>query len=426
MSARAMPPLVGMLHARLAGLQRALLPEHGAHIPEGAAYLNTRLLKLITLARVIVVLIGLTAIGLAMQRGLTISPLSFAGIVASLVLISWAGILHTGLGSQPTQGHLLIELSFDIVLLTVVLSLVGLNTPFDFIFLLPLVFGAAAFSGWRLVALFMMASLGWITVHYFDDNLSVGYPGEVLEHIVLGGVVAFFAFAVAGAARKHERILSGHRERAITALGQEAKGMVATQAAHALSTPLGTMAVIVADLREGRIPEEERDAALETLVRQIAHCKLQLSGLLQSTGVDRGEGAYRTNVFEILNEIREECLLHYPNGSVEILRPDAGDEPRDTLMEISLFNALAGIVKDLLREPPHVAELSTAWDPLGVVIEVRRGGVKQARAINPRRQERLAVLAAILERHAGTLATGPGERIVARLPYADALSTNSQ
>lgn len=426
MSSRAMPPLVGILWSRLTGLHHALWGENHMHFAESTAYLNERLLRLITLARMMVVVMGIVAIGLAMHHGLAISPLAFAGVIACLVLISWSGIVHLGVRSHPTEGHLLLELSFDIVLLTVVLSIVGLNTPFDFLYLLPLVFGAVAFTGWRLVLLFLMAAGGWITIHVFDDDLPIGYSNEVIEHIVIGALVGFFVFAVARLTRKHERILSGHRERAITALGLEAKGMVATQAAHALSTPLGTMAVIVADLREGRIPQEEHDVALDTLAKQIANCKLQLSGLLKSAGVDRAEGAYRTNVFEILNEIREECLLHYPNGSVEILRPDTQGEPLDTLMEISLFNALAGIVKDFVREPPHLAELSTAWDSCGVAIEVKRGGAKGKRALNPRRQERLAVLAAILERQAGTLTTGPGERIVARLPYADAFSTNTQ
>jgi hypothetical protein len=84
---------------------------------------------------------------------------------------------------------------------------------------------------------------------------------------------------------------------------------------------------------------------------------------------------------------------------------------------------MAGMVKDLAREAPHVAQVSTFWDEQGVAIEVTRGPVEAAQAVrsvmNTRRQERLAVLAAILERHAGSLETGPGERIFVRLPYAD-------
>ena len=383
------------------------------------SYLNNRLLKLITLARLIAVLMGLVAVGLAMERGIGISASSFAGIIAVFLIVTWAGMLHVSYGRNPTQGQLLLEIALDIVLLTIVLSLVARDTPFDYLYMLPLVFATSAFTGWRVVLVAAMVTAGWITIHFFEGERGGAYASAVSAHLAIAAIVSYFAFAVARLSRRHERILSKHRERAITALGVEAKGMVATQAAHALSTPLGTMAVIAADLREGRIPEEERDAALDTLVRQIAACKLQLSGLLQSAGVDRGEGAYRADVFEILTEIREECLLHYPGGSVELRGTAARGEARDTVMEISLFNALAGIVKDFVREPPHVADIATAFDADGVLIEVRGGGGKPARPLNPRRQERLAVLAAILERHSGALTTGPGDRIVVRLPYAD-------
>jgi len=386
----------------------------------GEGYLNERMLRLITAARMIVLMLGAVALALAVNAGASLSGWALAGIASTVVVVAWSAILHLGRQSHPSQAQLLFEIAFDIVLLTVVLSIIGRDTAFDYLYLLPIVFGTCVFSGWRVILVVAMVTLGWVTIHVFDAQPQGGYASAVVTHVAIGGLIAYFVFAVARLARKHERILSGHRERAITALGAEAKGMVATQAAHALSTPLGTMAVIVADMREGRIPAEEHDAALDTLARQIATCKLQLSGLLKSAGVDRGEGAYRADVFEILNEIREECLLHYPNGSVELLRPDCTGAPEETLMELSLFNALAGIVKDFVREPPHVAELKTAWDVCGAVIEIRRGGPRDVpRPITPRRQERLAVLAAILERHGGALTTGPGERIVVRLPYAD-------
>ena len=421
-----MPPLAAHVDARL-----PLPATHSASAQQAAwaddqTYLNKRLLKLIALARALSVLMGLLAVGLTMERGIAISPISFSIVVVALLLISWAGMLHAGYGGNPTQGQLMLEMALDIVLLTMVLSLVARDTPFDYLYMLPLVFAASAFTGWRVFVVGVMVAMGWTTIHALEGNSGAAYASAVSGHLAIAALVSYFIFAVARLARKHERILSKQRERVITALGDEAKGMMATRAAHALSTPLGTMAVIVADLREGRIPADERDAALDTLTRQIAACKLQLSGMLQSAGVDRGEGAYRADIFQILTEVREECLLHYPHGAVELIGAGAAGERRDTLMEISLFNAFAGIVKDLVREPPHVAEIATTSDAQGVVIEIRGGrGAPPARQGNPRRQERLAVLAAILERHSGALTTGPGERIVLRLPYADNATTES-
>jgi hypothetical protein len=361
------------------------------------------------------------------EEGLRISPLIVLGIAAAVALLSWAALLHRRAEKYPTETELFLQVTCDVIVLTAMVSLTDGESPFDYLYLLPLVFAGSIFSGWRMGLVASMVGVGWtaITLAHHQHPYQGVFPLEVGMHLSIGGLVAFCAYAVANIARKHERMLSGHRERALTALGAEAKGMVATQAAHVLSTPLGTMAVLVADLREGGLTAEEEDAALETLAAQIANCKLHLSGLLTSAGVGRAEGAYRANVIEILNEIREECLLHYPGGIVHLLRPSGDDDPPDTVMELSLFNSIAGMVKDLTREAPHIAQVSTFWDEEGVAIEITRGpgeGGAQAAvrsSMNTRRQERLAVLAAILERHAGSLETGPGERIFVRLPYAD-------
>jgi len=392
---------------------------------DARGFLNERVLRLIMLARGAVCLIGLLGVMFDYEEGLRISPLIVLGIAAAVALLSWAALLHRRPGKYPSETELFLQVTCDVVVLTAMVSLTDGESPFDYLYLLPLVFGASIFAGWRMGLVASMVGVGWtaITLAHHQHPYQGVFALEVGMHLSIGALVAFCAYAVANLARKHERVLSGHRERALTALGAEAKGMVATQAAHVLSTPLGTMAVLVADLREGGMTFEEEEAALETLAAQIANCKLHLSGLLTAAGVGRAEGAYRANVIEILNEIREECLLHYPGGIVHLLRPAGDDRPPDTVMELSLFNSIAGMVKDLAREAPHVAQVSTFWDEQGVAIEITRGPVEATQAVrsamNTRRQERLAVLAAILERHAGSLETGPGERIFVRLPYAD-------
>ena len=392
---------------------------------DARGFLNERVLRLIMLARGAVCLIGLFGVMFDYEEGLRISPLIVLGIAAAVALLSWAALLHRRPGKYPSETELFLQVTCDIVVLTAMVSLTDGESPFDYLYLLPLVFGASIFAGWRMGLVASMVGVGWtaITLAHHQHPYQGVFALEVGMHLSIGALVAFCAFAVANLARKHERVLSGHRERALTALGAEAKGMVATQAAHVLSTPLGTMAVLVADLREGGMTFEEEEAALETLAAQIANCKLHLSGLLTAAGVGRAEGAYRANVIEILNEIREECLLHYPGGIVHLLRPAGDDRPPDTVMELSLFNSIAGMVKDLAREAPHIAQVSTFWDEEGVAIEITRGPVDATQPVrstmNTRRQERLAVLAAILERHAGSLETGSGERIFVRLPYAD-------
>ncbi|HEX4943731.1 MAG TPA: hypothetical protein VFV55_05215 [Usitatibacteraceae bacterium] len=110
--------------------------------------------------------------------------------------------------------------------------------------------------------------------------------------------------------------------------------------------------------------------------------------------------------------------------------PEESADPPDIVIELSLFNALAGLMKDFIRDDPHVAHVSAAWDAKDVVI--RLGGAKDSEAdddadekadmpFRGRRRERLAVVAAIVDRHGGTvvLEPGGGRRITIRLPHAD-------
>lgn len=397
---------------------------------EDNAHLNERLLRLCVTARVIVSGAGLAIVADHVAHfAMPVPWLTIAAILFVLALVSFAGIARIRGGAPATETDLMLQIICDVLVLTVVLSLDSdRDTAFDHLFLLPVVLGAYALTGWRITLVVALVVLGWFISEGFGS--SSRDPLEVIANLAIGALVSYFAYAVARLSRRHERFVAGNRERAINVLGAEARGMVAARAAHTLSTPLGTIAVVVADLRQGRIPPAEQDAALETLAAEIATCKLHLSGLLESEGVDRGEGGYRANVVQVLTEMREECLLSYPSGHVKLSWPEESVDPPDIVIELSLFNALAGLMKDFIRDDPHVAHVSAAWDAEDVVI--RLGGARKsdsqdeadAKADVPfrgRRRERLAVVAAIVDRHGGTVVVEPGggRRITIRLPHAD-------
>lgn len=409
-------------------LLRSYLPTRPVE-PNDKAYLFERLLHLVVFSRAVIALAGLGfVVAMAIYADTDIPVFLLAAIMAVVGAVSWAGLARTRSESPVTEGDLMLQVTCDVVILTIVLSLyAGHKSPFDHLYVLPVLLGSHAFSGWRMAAVAIAITIGWTTVSQFALPGPI-YPDTIwiTGHLASGALLAYLAISVAGLSRKHEQILSARREREIAALGAEASSMVAARAAHALSTPLGTMAVLVSDLRGGHIAPAEQESALEMLATQIAHSKAQLTGLLASTGVERGEGGYRADVVQVLTEIREECLLYFPQGRVSLAWPDDSPAPPEIVIEMSLFNALAGLVKDFVREPPHVARVSAAWDAEEVVIRV--GGLRtDGAAVRGRRAERLAVLAAIVDRHAGrvVLEPGGGRRINVRLPHADHHPTSS-
>lgn len=407
---------------RLLMLAREYLPARPVEAGD-KAWLHERLLHLTVFSRAVLGVAGVVfAVAMSLYTDREVPLVSLAAILAVLAAVSWAGIARARNEGTIGEGDFMLQLMCDIVVLTfVLLFAAGHKSPFDHLYVLPVLLGSHVLSRWGMAALAIAITVGWTSVAEFAVR-SPEYP-EVIwvsGHLATGALLAYLAISVAGLARKHEQILAARREREMAAMGAEASGMVAARAAHALSTPLGTMAVLVSDLRQGRMSPAEQQSALETLAAQIALSKTQLTGLLESTGVERGEGGYRADVLQVLTEIREECLLYYPAGRVVLAWPDDAPRAPDVVIEMSLFNALAGLVKDYLREPPHVARVSAAWDADEVLIRV--GGVRSdGTAVRGRRAERLAVLAAIVDRHAGRVVVEPGagRRITIRLPHAD-------
>jgi hypothetical protein len=397
---------------------------------EDKTYLNERVLRTLVLARVILSAAGLMAMGfLAVHSGAEVPVLSAAAILVALALLSWVGLSRAKDGAATTETDVLLQMVGDVLILTLVLALTAArDSPFDHLFLLPVVLSAYALTGWRVGLVLVLIAAGWTVSYQMEGNTVYPPAFDILAHLSVGGLIAYFSFGVARISRRQERILAGNRERVISALGAEASTMLATRAAHTLSTPLGTMAILVADLREGHIPAEEQEAALDTLAAEIATCKLHLSGLLRSSGADRGEGGYRADVVHFLTEMRDDCLITYPGGSVTLTWPEDSPYTPEIAIELSLFNALAGVVKDFVREEPFVANLVASWDVDGVLIRVcgedacaADGRAPEKPTINGRRRERLAVLAAITDRHGGSVSLEPagGRCITVRLPHAD-------
>lgn len=359
--------------------------------------------------------------GTAAMTGAAVSFGAIAALFLVLGVASAVGLLRTSAGQRPTENELFAQIVVDVGVLFAALQLVaGYDTPLDHLYFLPVVLGAYALHGRRIALLLGLILAAWTLGHNETHHGAMELPEavEIGAHLTVGMLLGYFAHAVARLSRRHERRLAGTREREIGQLGAEATSALATRAAHTLSTPLGTMAVLVADLRQGRMGKDERDDALKLLTAEIANCKRHLSGLVEAAGMARGDGGYRADAIQLLKEIREQCLILYPEGTVRLSWPDHASAAPQVVVEMSLFNAIAGLAKDLVREPPHVAQLSADWDADGIVLRI--GGSGDAEPIvRGRRRERLAVVSAILDRHGGSvlLEPGGGRRITIRLPH---------
>ena len=338
-------------------------------------------------------LVGLRAAAIAAQVvcvAVTVrilgAELPVAGIGAALTALALFNVWTSRRlrDARPvTDAQLLAQLSVDMLALTVVLAMSGgASNPFGGIVLLPLALGATCLtwrSAWTL-GVGSMASysvLLWLSqplVMHADELphavvLSAGmWISFCLTSIVVVGVVLRITYAL----RRDEQLLEEARRKAAFDEHIERIGALAAGAAHELSSPLASIAVIVDDLqREAHSPQVK--ASLELLSRLLASCRDSLCGLLSygnSTFCSPPErvqaDAFMRTCIDSFAVRRQDCVLAF--------RVETAGDPPFILANRALRQALTSILDNAADVSPQDVEVRIGWTADSLRIRVRDRG----------------------------------------------------
>ncbi|WP_288392831.1 HAMP domain-containing histidine kinase [uncultured Herbaspirillum sp.] len=190
------------------------------------------------------------------------------------------------------QGELFAQLLIDVTVLTGLLYLSGGSTnPFVSFYLPALAAGAASLT-WPYALLLALCALGaYSGLVYFYQPLHIHDHGQAMAYHLAGMwinfsisalLITWFVSRIAAAVRSRDGQLAQARERQLQSHRIVALGTQAAGAAHALNTPLSTVAVIAGELRREMAanpalrPYEEEVRIVE---EQIAVCKAALENM---------------------------------------------------------------------------------------------------------------------------------------------------
>lgn len=269
-----------------------------------------------------------------------------------------------------THKEFFAQLLVDVAALTALVYLSGGGAnPFVSFYLVPLIIAATALPRaytWAM-AVITAACYSLLMVYFVphhDGGFGLHLLGMWLNFILSAALIAFVIVRMAATLRERDRMLSEFREESLRNEKIVALGALAAGAAHELSTPLTTMAVIAEDMEKECAPEFAHD--VKCLRDQIAVCKRSLTRLLAHA---HPEAALSLESF--FKETLEQWRLIRP--TVPLTARWAGTAPH-VIAENTLGQSLMNLLNNAADASPSGVELEGSWDDHQLTIEIRDHG----------------------------------------------------
>lgn len=317
--------------------------------------------------------------------GIELPLIALALVIGVLMVVNVATAWRLT-GSKATGDlELFGQLAADVLLLTAALYLTGGATnPFVSLYLLPLVVAATILPVRHALAMaaltastysllmFWYRPLAQVHIHQ-SDAFGLHVLGMWFNFMISAGLIAFFVARMAVSLRERERELANARERALRDEHLVTLGTFAVGAAHELSTPLSSIAVLVQELDGAGASDLDARRDIATLRTQVDVCKRILSDLVDRAGRARSEGARLRSLSEWVDEAATRFRVLRPTVTLRVVHARAGSGPLVAAEETAV-QALVSLLNNAADASPDEVELFCDWNEQGVALEIRDRG----------------------------------------------------
>lgn len=354
--------------------------------PQPSSALNLRQLVWLRTIAIPGAAIALLVAGRIYQLPIRVAPMLTIIFVLALVNFWTWRRLQTA-GAIP-HGEFFTQMLIDVVALTGILYYSGGSTnPFAYLFLLPLTISATVLPRrytWPMAVIaatcYSFLLIYRVPLPPFDhpgSNPSFTFHviGMWIGFVLSVVLIAQFVVSMGETLRTQERNLRDARERALRDERVVAVATLAAGAAHELSTPLATMALVIAELAE-EYPREQFPALhenLDLLRGQIRKCKDSLSVISASAGADRADAARLMPVDAFVRNAVAEVRRLRPGTGIRVHTDGQGTVP-EIIVERTLTQALLNVLHNAVDASPGDVQVDCAWDGERVRIDVRDHG----------------------------------------------------
>jgi two-component system sensor histidine kinase RegB len=295
------------------------------------------------------------------------------GMVSNLVATAWYQSQRS-----VSEWHLAVVMALDVALLTGLLYFTGgPHNPFSFLYLVQIALAAVVLRPqwtWMLAALSFGAFGALVLVH--RPLAGQDFVREQGVWIALGVASAFivhFLRRVTAALAERERELAEARARAARQDRLASLATMAAGAAHELSTPLGTIAVVAKELERALHsgPGRGGDATLiedARLIReQVARCRVILDQMSGGPGEQLVESMEPVTVADL---VRESLIGIRPAPRVRLDSAGGAAAAKMVLPPRIVVQALRSIVSNAQDASPPDREVLVAATRRGATVTI--------------------------------------------------------
>lgn len=327
-----------------------------------------------------------TAIAACTRLGVDLPVAAMVGVLAVLAALNVLAALRLRSARPVAVADLATHIAVDLSGFTVLLFLAGGTTnPFTALYVLHGVLMALllpprlALAGVAAV-LALYVALGRLSVPMLD---TAGAPldpgllahGEAIAFALAAAVTAWFVARVVAELRRQDGLLAKAAQRAQRDEAVLRVGALAAGAAHELSTPLTTMAVLAGEIgMHARSPQLQRDA--EVLSDQIRICRETIAGLLAAAGHAGALDGGRERLDRFLESVAARCRAARPEARITC-EFDAATPAAEIFAEQGLRQALLALLNNAVDESPGDVRLACARrdDELRISVSDRGPGL---------------------------------------------------